>query len=112
MNQPDESSKLTTEDYLELMKEYGIEFEGRILPEKWGAYTAIFEEIRHIGDLRPKEFTEMFHPDDKYSIDKRVMAAELVKEAWNCLETMDSEYGWRKEVEFRAFKCFDTEVIW
>ena len=108
----EESSKADTNDYLDLMKEYGIEFEGRIVPEKWGEYTAMFEEIRHIGELRPKEFSEMFNPDDKYFVEKRIMASELMKEAWNCLESMDTEYGWRKEVEFRAFKCFESEVIW
>ena len=112
MNQPEENSKPTTQEYLELMKDLGIAFEGRILPEKWGEYTAMFEEIRRIGGLRPKEFIEMFHPDDEYLVDKRVKASRLMKEAWHCLENMDSEYGWRKEVEFRAFECFDSEVIW
>lgn len=109
MNQPEENSKLTTNDYLELMKAHGIEFEGRIVPGKWRGYTTMFEEIRHIGKLRPEE---MFHSDDEYLVEKRIKASDLVKEAWNCLETMDSEYGWRKEVEFRAFNRFDSEVIW
>jgi hypothetical protein len=108
----EENSKINTDDYVDLMKEYGIKFEGRIMPEKWGEYSAMFEEIRRIGDLRPKEFNEMFLPDDKYFIDKTISASELVNGAWHCLEAMDSEYGWRKEVEFRAFKCFDSAVIW
>lgn len=112
MNPPEDSSKVTTEDYIGFMKEYGIEFEGRILPEKWGEYTAMFEDIRRIGELRPKEFIKSFHPDDKYLDEKRIKASELVNEAWNCLKNMDSEYGWRKEVEFRAFERFDSEVVW
>lgn len=112
MNQPEENSRSTTEDYLELMNEYGIEFEGRILPSKWGEYSEMFEEIRRIGDLRPKEFIEMFPSDDKYLLDKRIMASKLVEESWNCLKAMESEYGWRKDVEFRAFECFDSEVVW
>ncbi|OBT95141.1 hypothetical protein VE01_07405 [Pseudogymnoascus verrucosus] len=111
MNPPEDSSKVTTEDYIGFMKEYGIEFEGRILPEKWGEYTAMFEDIRRIGELGPKEFIEMFHPDDKYLDEKRIKASELVNEAWNCLKNMDSEYGWRKEVEFTAFERFDSEVV-
>jgi hypothetical protein len=87
MNQPEDNSKVTIENYQDLMKEYGIEFEGRILPEKWGEYTTMFEDIRHIGKLRPEEFIGMFHADDEYIVDKRVKAADLVKEAWNCLNS-------------------------
>ena len=112
MNQPEENSKLTTENYIELMKNHGILFEGRIQPENWGEYTEIFEEIRRIGELRLKGFAEMYHPKDEYAVDKRYKAVKLSEEAWNCLENRDSEYGWRKEVEFRAFECFDSEVIW
>lgn len=112
MDQAEDNSKVPIHDYLNFMKEYGIEFEGRILPEKWGEYTTMFEDIRHIGKLRPEEFIGMFHADDKYIYDKRVKAAKLVDEAWNCLKSMDSEYGWRKEVEFRAFSPFDSEIIW
>ncbi|EXJ73840.1 uncharacterized protein A1O5_03602 [Cladophialophora psammophila CBS 110553] len=111
MDQPEENSKLTTEEFIELMKDHGISFEGRIQPEKWGEYTAIFEEIRRIGKMGSKEFTDMFHPQDKYAVDKAYKAVELSEKAWNCLESRDSEQGWRKEVEYRAFECFDSEVI-
>ncbi|KIW89574.1 uncharacterized protein Z519_09730 [Cladophialophora bantiana CBS 173.52] len=70
MNQPEENPKLSTEEYIELMKDHGISFEGRIQPEKWGEYTAIFEEIRRIGKMGFKEFTDMFHPEDKFAVDK------------------------------------------
>lgn len=97
---------------LDLMKEYGIEFEGRILPQKWGEHTGLFEEIRRIGGLKPDEFGAMFKPDDKYFIDKSILTSELISEAWLCFQSMNTEQGWRKEVEGRAFKCFDSEVIW
>lgn len=111
-HQTNMNQTVTTEEYIDLMKQYGIEFEGRILPEKWGDYTLMFKEIRRIGELRPEEFSEMFHRDDEYFVDKMVKASKLVKGAWKCLQNMDSEYGWRKEVEFLAFECFDSEVIW
>ena len=113
MDQPSENSKLSKKVYLRLMKKYGIEFEGRIAPEKWGnEYTALFHEIRRIGDLRPKEFIEMFHPDDPYLLNTRVKASKLVEGAWNCLRSMDSEQGWRKSVEFPALESFDSAVVW
>jgi hypothetical protein len=111
-HQMEENSKIDKNDYIDLMKDYGIEFEGRILPEKWGEYTAIFQEIRRIGGLQPKEFSEMFQPNDTYLVEKSIKASELVREAWNCLEASDTEYGWRKEVEFRAFSCFESALIW
>jgi hypothetical protein len=115
MNQRGDKPKqptLSTDDYLDLMNEYGIEFEGRILPEKWRHHAAMFEEIRRIGGLRPNEFSAMFHAGDEYLDDKTVNASELMREAWNCLENGGSEYAWRKDVEFKAFKRFETALIW
>jgi hypothetical protein len=115
MNQRGEKPKrpaFSTDDHLDLIREYGIEFEGRILPETWGLNTAMFEEIRRIGGLRLQEFRAMFQEGDEYLDDKTVQASELMQEAWYCLENMSSEYAWRKDVEFKAFKCFDSELIW
>ena len=112
MPQAEDGSKLSTEEYQILMKEFGIVFEGRIIPEQWGEYTELFQEIRRIGEIRPEEFIKKFTVGDDYIVEKQVMASKLTEEAHTCLEHMDSEYGWRKEVEFNAFECFDSEVVW
>lgn len=111
-SKPEEGSKLSTVEYLRLMADFGIHFEGRILPEQWGDYTETFQEIRRIGKIGPSEFIANFPPDDEYIIELQVKASKLTKEAWKCLESMDSELGWRKEVEFFAFDYFDSEVVW
>jgi hypothetical protein len=113
MNQSGEKPKqLSKEDYLDLMRKYDIEFEGRIVPEKWGKCATLFHKIRSISNLTPKEFVEMHRPDDPYFLDKTVTASKLVEGAWNCLRNMDSEYGWRQTVESKALDRFESEVIW
>jgi hypothetical protein len=113
MNQPGEKPRqLSRGDYLDLMRKYGIEFEGRIIPEKWGKYATLFHKIRSIGNLTRKEFVEMHRPDDPYFLDKTVTASKLVEGAWSCLKSMDSEYGWRQKVESKALERFDSEVVW
>ncbi|RFU27659.1 hypothetical protein B7463_g8657, partial [Scytalidium lignicola] len=112
MNQPSEKPKqLSKEDYLDLMRKYSIEFEGRIVPEKWGKYATLFHEIRSIGNLTTKRFAEMHRLDDPYFLDKKITASKLVEGAWNCLRNMDSEIGWRQTVESKALERFDSEVI-
>lgn len=112
MSQPGEKPKqLSKEDYVPLMRKYGIEFEGRIIPEKWGKYAKLFHKIRSIGSLTPKKFAKMHHSDDPYFLDKTITASKLVEGAWNCLRSMDSEYGWRQKVESKALDRFDSEVI-
>lgn len=81
MNPTEDKSKKSKDEYTDFMiQKYGIEFEGRIMPGNWGEYTSLFEAIRRIGDLRRKEFSEMFPPNDAYFVEKTIKAAELVKD--------------------------------
>ncbi|EXJ88659.1 hypothetical protein A1O1_05590 [Capronia coronata CBS 617.96] len=96
MDQPEESSRFTTENYIDLMTSHGISFEGRIRPDKWGDYAAVFDEIRRIGQLRPEEFADKFLLEDEYAVDKAYNAARMSEEAWGCLENGDSDRICRK----------------
>lgn len=112
MNQTEKKVKLGVDEENQLMRDFGITFEGRITPEKWGDYATQFQEIRNIGELTPHAFLDMYPPDDEYVIEKRVKAAELTRNAWRCIEFVDSEFGWREKVEFKAFEPFSSEIIW
>jgi len=95
------------------MEDVAYSVEGRTLPELWQEkYSTAFNSIREIGRIAQEEFIKQFNQDDPYVVAKRIQANRLVKEAWNCIKTLDSEYGWRKEVEFRAFETFDLEAVW
>ncbi|KIW40797.1 uncharacterized protein PV06_07970 [Exophiala oligosperma] len=106
----DNTTKLTTEEYLELMESVGYNVEGRTVPHLWGAYSSIFNDVREIGRTNKENFIRKFEPHDPYVVAKRIQANGLVEKAWSCFKRRDNEFGWRKEVEFRAFECFDSEV--
>lgn len=110
--EPEADSNLATREYIQLMKDHEIQFEGRIVEEQWDKYSDLFQEIRDIGEIRPGPFFAKYASDDEYIVDKHAKMLEMMNSAWRCLEAMDSEMGWREQVENKAFECFDSEVIW
>lgn len=94
------------------MRDHKISFEGRVAPEQWGDYGSLFQEIRRIGDIKPDDFYAQYDQDDPVILDLQEQASKLTRGAWYCLNDHDTELGWRKEVEFPAFECFEREIIW
>ncbi|KIW19326.1 hypothetical protein PV08_03620 [Exophiala spinifera] len=107
----EEDTKLTPEEYLQLMDSVGYNIEGRTQPGLWGAYSSLFQDIRQIGRSNQEYFVKQFEQDDPYIVAKRIQANRLIEEAWSCFTKRDSEAGWRKEVEYRAFESFDSESV-
>lgn len=106
-------SQLSIPEYLDLMRKYHIEFEGRITPNKWGKYATIFNDVRSIGSITWKEFENLHrHREDLYFQHKVVAKSELVEGAWKSLNRFDSEMGWRSSVESKALERFDSEITW
>ena len=107
--------KLTIEEYIEAVGNHEIYFEGRMTPDtpdQWGDYAGLFHDIRRIGDIKPTEFIAQYDQDDTFIVYIRKVATKLTRGAWHCLNENDTEQGWRKEVEFRAFKPFERDIIW
>lgn len=104
--------KLTTAEYMQAMDDHEISYEGRTDPEQWSDYADLFQEIRRIGDIKPDRFYAQYDQDDPVIVHLQETASKLEKRAWFCLNDLDTEDGWRKEVEFLVFECFEQEIIW
>ena len=112
MSSTGKSRKLSVAHYIQAMEDHEVYFEGRMLPEEWGEYAGIFREIRRIGNIKPAEFVAQYDQNDPFVLELQENASRLTRGAWYCLNDSDTEYGWRKEVEFPAFESFEREITW
>lgn len=112
MSSKEPGCEISTDQYIQLMRDHDIHFEGRILPDEWREYSATFKDIRHIGNIRSPDSVTTYEANDNFLIDLEERASNLIKGAWSSYSSRDTEMGWRERVEYPAFQSFETEIIW
>jgi hypothetical protein len=114
MSRRTKANKVSEKELLrQLIKDYGIVFEGPRPPQQWPShYAGVFSEIHNIGRVRFDEYS----PGENRGLltvaqvkDRVVTLNEI---AYHLRQNKDNEQTWRLETEPLIMSRFDDEVAW
>ncbi|KAF2181384.1 hypothetical protein K469DRAFT_692222 [Zopfia rhizophila CBS 207.26] len=110
---PPRKEKLPKEDFRQLIRNYGIRFEGPVPPKVWPSqHKHHFQAIRKIDTIQYDDYkVNQLIPKERRE-DFRNRVNYLREKAYNLLDDVKANEATWRELELSILKRFDERVIW